>query len=159
MTYDSNSARFQGKRRRRLWPLVAALWTAIGLSPCALAAVGNLDCLHCPAENSSAGHYGHAAGDMHAMHGENAAAGHGTAGHAPGSGDCGDDCLDADESLVDARSVKSSSKDSGEILAIAALAQDPTGLVFAASTGGVDPPPVVPVPRERLHAIHCVYLD
>jgi hypothetical protein len=152
MAYERNSTAMHRRRLSRLWPLLAALWFAIGLSPCALAAVGDLDCLHCPVETAS----GH---DAHAMHGETAEHGHGASGHGGASGDCGEDCLDADESVVDARSVTSPAKDAGDYVGIIAASDCTFSVTHASVPGHVDPPPITPVPRARLHARLCVYLD
>ncbi len=152
MTYESNSTAHQHKRHR-LWPLAAALWAAVGLSPCALAAVGDLDCLHCPVEDGAAGHAGHGGADMHGEH-----QGHGD-GHAAAASDCGDDCRDSGDSLVDARGVKTTSKDVGETAAIPLALRDAVDLHVACETTGLDPPRQHPIPRQRLHARICVYLD
>jgi hypothetical protein len=156
MTYKSSDTAPDRKRHRRLWPLAAALWTAVGLSPCALAAVGNLDCLHCPVEDASSGHAGHGKADTHDMH-----RGHGddVAGHAAVGSDCGDDCGDSGDSLVDARGFKSTSKDAGDVLAVPFARRDFAQLRVAARTTGLDPPRHNPVRRERPHALFCVYLD
>jgi hypothetical protein len=152
MTYMRSNRVMHRRRHSRLWPLVAALWAAVGLSPCALAAVGDLDCLHCPVD-AAAGH------DNHAMHGEHADQGHDAPGHGGAAGDCGDDCLDAGDSLVDLRGYKSSEKDAGDHVGAATVLAFALPLVTAAKPGGVDPPAVVPLPRARLHALHCVYRD
>ena len=153
MTYERDSNATRHSRPRRLWSLVAALWVAVGLSPCALAAVGDLDCLHCPDEAGASGHA------MHAAHGDPADNKHDASGHGDAAGDCGDDCLDAGESLVDARNFKSSTKDADDNFSVAVGAWQAITLACEAATGGVDPPAVSPVPSARLHAIHCVYLD
>lgn len=147
-------------RRNRLWPLVAALWAAVGLSPCALAAVGNLDCLHCPTEDVASGHAAHGTGmhDMHQGHGDAMGSMH-AAGHSSGAGDCGDDCRDTGDSLVDARGYKPTSKDAGDAAAIPVVPWDIVDRHVASRATGLDPPRQHPVPRQRPHAIFCVYLD
>lgn len=159
MTYKSSDTATNRKPQRRLWLLAAALWAAIGLSPCALAAVGNLDCLHCPVEGAAPGHAGHGDAGMHHGHGEASDAVQAAAGHSPAASDCGDDCRDGGDSLIDARGFKSTSKDAGDVLAVPFAPRHFVKLRIAAQTTGVDPPRHHPVPHERPHALFCVYLD
>jgi hypothetical protein len=93
------------------------------------------------------------------MHGEHADEAHGASDHGGATNDCGDDCLDAGESLVDVRNNKSSEKDAGNHVGASAVWEFALALAPAATAGGVDPPPVIRVPRARLHAVHCVYRD
>ena len=153
MTYKSGDKATQRRRQRRLWPLVAALWAAVGLSPCALAAVGQLDCLHCPDEQSATGQSGHVGHG--GQHGDT----HDTADHSPVTSDCGDDCSNAGDSLVDVRSTKSTTKDAGESAALAVDRRLFGDTVAIARTTGLDPPRQQPVSPQRPHALFCVYLD
>ena len=154
MTYTSSDRATNRKRQRRVWTLAAALWAAVGLSPCALAAVGDLDCLHCPVESGASGHAGH--GDAATDHGHDEAP---AAGHSSAGSDCGDDCRDSGDSLVDARGFKSTSKDSGDVLAVPFAPRYFIELHVDAEATGLDPPGDHPVSRTRTHALFCVYLD
>lgn len=152
MTYESSDHVTRRRRQRRLWPLVAALWAAVGLSPCALAAVGELDCLHCPEQQTATNNPGH---DGHAAHN---GAMHDAADHASVTSDCGDECSESGDSLVDARSTKST-KDAGESAALPVDRRIFAETVAIARTTGLDPPRLYPVPAQRPHALFCVYLD
>ena len=154
MTYDSNCKQIQHSEKRGLWPLLAAFWMAVGFSPCVLAMTG--DCLHCPSEAATEGHGSHG---THTGHGEQSHAEHAASGHGDTGGDCGDDCLDADESLVDARGVKTASKDVGDNPVVAGALPETVELAAPFPVAAADPPPDLRVPRERLHALNCVYLD
>ena len=152
MIYESSDHVTRRRRQRRLWPLVAALWAAVGLSPCALAAVGELDCLHCPEQQTATDRSEH---DGHAAHDGTM---HDAAGHSSVTSDCGDDCSNAGDTLVDARSTKST-KDAGESAALPVDSGRFVDTVAIARTTGLDPPRLPPVPGRRPHALFCVYLD
>lgn len=152
MAYERNRQAGIRHRQRRWWPLVAAFWMAIGLSPCALAAVGNLDCGHCPETVAPAGHAGHASGhEGHAGHESHAGSGHG--GCADG------DCLDGGDTLVDQRNVAKSGKSTGDLVFLPAAPLSAAIDVAIGRHRGTDPPSVAPRPRRRLHVINCVFLD
>ena len=147
MTYGTSKPA-NTPRRRRLWTLALAFWATAGVSPCALAAAIQLDCLHCPPETTAFGHH------QHDDNAHQAAAEH----HDRATG-CDGDCDGDDESVVDARAGKSTAKDPGQPVAIAGrpavLPRRPT--VTAESS--VDPPDVAPTPGIRLHRLYCVYRD
>ncbi|MEE4164060.1 MAG: hypothetical protein V2I25_16270 [Woeseiaceae bacterium] len=155
MAYERNRQAGIRHRQRRWWPLAAAFWMAIGLSPCALAAVGNLDCSHCPetvVPAEHAAHAGHASShEGHAGHESQADSGHG--GCADG------DCLDGGDTLVDQRNVAKSGKSTGDLVFLPAAPLSAAIAVAIGGRRGTGPPTVAPLPSRRLHVINCVFLD
>jgi len=147
MTYDTGKPA-RRLRRRRLWPLALALWATAGVSPCALAATIQLDCLHCPSEMTGAGHDQHGSGRAHSA-----------AGHHDEAAGCDGECDGDDGSLVDTRGGKSTPKDSGQPIAIAGPPVDLARRFIARTGSNVDPPAVAPGPGIRLHRLYCVYRD
>jgi hypothetical protein len=155
MAYERSSQAGIRHRQRRWWPLAAAFWMAIGLSPCALAAVGNLDCGHCPETVVAAEHAAHA-GHAGGHEGHTGHVAHNDSGH----GGCADgDCLDGGDTLVDQRNVAKSGKSSGDLVFLPAAAESAAIDVAIGRHRGTDPPTVVPLPGRRLHVLNCVFLD
>ncbi len=135
----------EGAAKRRGLAVFAALWISLGLQPCAMATVSDVDCPHCPAEQVQP----MAAGSDHCEpQGESSS---GTLS----------DCFEAEESAVNGRLGQSDGKDAGKFSAAI-----PTGEPFLSipfdicSNKAVDPPNQAvrarPIP---LHILYCVYRD
>lgn len=141
--------------RRTAW--LVGLWFAIGLQPCAVAALSVLECPHCPSDGESSGESAHAHhGDGHAHDG------HGTV--QQGEPDCQFDvseCCELDEAAFDGRNPGSPIKDSSDAGDVVAAAPAPSLSHAPADEARPDPPDRQSRPRggRRLHVINCVYLD
>lgn len=156
MAYERNRQAGLRHRQRRWWPLAAAFWMAIGLSPCAVASVANLDCGHCPETVAASDHAGYAGGhgSGHAGHtGHDAAAGSGHRGCADG------DCLDSDDTLVDQRGAGKAGKSTGDIVFLPAAPAVTMSAAAVDRQRSTDPPSAPPMPNRRMHLVHCVFLD
>lgn len=142
---------------RGAWLL--GLWFAVGLQPCAVAALSTLECPHCPSEL----HAEDADAAAHAHHGDGHAHGsHGTAQQA--EPDCqaeASDCCELGDAAFDGRNPGSSLKDSSDAGDAFAAAPIPYLSHAPADEARPDPPDRQsrPLCGRRLHAIYCVYLD
>lgn len=132
------------KRHRRLLGVVVALWLSLGVQPCAIAAVGDLDCPHSPPAQDVA------QTGMHAHHG---------ASDASQPTGMASDCCETDEGALDARLAKLDLKPVGDHVTgpPASLITDLNLATFASY--------VIAAPPERrrspvpLHILYCVYRD
>ncbi len=143
-------------KRRAAW--LVGLWFAIGLQPCAVAALSALECPHCPSQAHEGGDTAHSHhGTGHDAHGE-----HGAATH--GEPDCqadASDCCELDDAAFDGRSAASLAKDLGDTGDMPAVAVTPYLTYAPGDEARPDPPGPRYTPHRgvRLHAINCVYLD
>jgi hypothetical protein len=135
--------------RARLFGLFAAVWVGLALQPCAIAAVSENDCPHCPPQAEQAAmphesHHDHAAEDI--------------PDDPPNCDSLGADCCDVDEATVNVRVDPTKVDD------------QPTGLPASVPTSHPDPgpcegpgngaePPEPPAGSVPLHVLKCVYLD
>lgn len=138
----------------RFAALLFAVWVSLAVQPCAIAAVSDHDCPHCPTEVES--------GAVHGAHGSQKSHDHGSMGssEAAVSEMCASmqsDCCDNDESAVSARAVSPD------------LDANPVALPTCGPTwvDRPDPrqepakatgPPVLPGGLISLQDLYCVYL-
>ena len=140
--------------RRTAW--LVGLWFAVGLQPCAVAALSALECPHCPSD-------AHGSSDAHAHHGDGQAHhGHGAA--QQDEPDCQfevSECCELDEAAFDGRNPGSPVKDSSDAGEVFAGTPTPHLTYVPADEARPDPPDPQSRPRcgRRLHVINCVYLD
>lgn len=132
---------------RKVFGLLLALWVSLAIQPCAVAAVSEHDCPHCPTEIEAAPesqhHHGHAA----------------SANETGQAADCGAtqaDCCELVEGIASVR-VDSPEPDD-EIPAITSA--PPPGVLDAprARPALAVPLPQLVAARVPLHIIKCVYL-
>lgn len=132
-------------RTRRLFGVMAALWVSLGVQPCAIAAVSDLDCAHrAPSQEQSHG-------GMHEHHSASDSSGQ--------SSEMASDCCESDEGTVGARQAFQDLKPVGDGIAGPPSSfiniSRPMALVSAVKA---DPPDRLgsAIP---LHILYCVYLD
>lgn len=144
-------------RRRTAW--LVGLWFAIGLHPCAVAALSALECPHCPDDlhdtDTNAG--------AHALHGDGHAHGHHDVAQQDDP-DCqteASECCDVGDAAFDGRIPGSPAKDSGDAGDVFAATPIPYLNYVPADEARPDPPDRQsrPVGGRRLHVVNCVYLD
>ena len=143
-------------RRRGAW--LVGLWFAVGLQPCAVAALSALECPHCPSslddQAGAAIHAHHGGGQAHDHHGAALQDESECQTHAS-------DCCELGDAAFDGRGPGSSVKDSGDVGD--AFAVTPTPYLNYAPADEARPDPPSRQSRSpsgrRLHVINCVYLD
>ena len=141
--------RQQSRARTRLFGLFAALWVGLALQPCAIAAVSEHDCPHCPpqAEEKAAPHESHC--DP-------------VARVAPGKPPHCDavqaDCCDLEPGTVNGRADTTDADDETAALPASepATYPDPGPCADPGNKPGPPEPSGGSVP---LHVLKCVYLD
>ena len=142
-------------RRRTAW--LVGLWFAIGLQPCAVAALSVLECPH------RADHAHGSGGEAHAHRNDgHAHAGHGAAEQAePDRQSEASDCCELGDAAFDGRGPGSFAKDLGDAGDVFAAAPTPYLNYAPADEARPDPPDRQsrPLGGRRLHVINCVYLD
>ncbi|MEM8815128.1 MAG: hypothetical protein AAGE85_04835 [Pseudomonadota bacterium] len=142
-------------RRRTAWFFV--LWFAVGLQPCAVAALSELECPHCPDEMTAPSANAHA---HHAQSEDISGHAHAADGALEDCDSGPSDCCETDTAAVDGRSQPPAPKDMGDTAELA-LVFLPSVIAYSpAFEARPDPPHVTrPATGPRLHLIHCVYLD
>ncbi len=133
-----------GTAKRRVLSVLVALWVSLGLQPCAVAAVGDVDCPQCPPEQEQ---------PMAAMSEHCDPQGHSSFSSAPS------DCYTLEESAVDGRLGKIDCKDDGKFSAAIPAGEPFVAIRFdTCSSNVVDPPDRAarPIP---LYILYCVYRD
>jgi len=133
---------------RNVLGLLLALWVSLAIQPCAVAAVSEHDCPHCPTEAEAAPgaqhHHGHAVSqDTAAM-----------------ASDCGamqSDCCDVEDRIVGVRIDAPELDDDDTVLPLGAAPPGITDVPRARPELAVPLPP--PAGRSvPLHIIHCAFL-
>jgi len=142
--FDNGS---RGSKRRSLFAGVVALWVCLGIQPCAVAAVSDADCPHCPPElpapepeqSSHCGGSAKAADAPHIIAAE--------------------ECCEADDGAVDGRTASADFKPAYDS---AAVLPDPGRLAWTVARLPVTPSRALSLRRCSplpLHKLHCVYRD
>jgi len=137
----------QGSKRRSLLAGIVVLWVCLGIQPCAVAAVSDADCPHCPPElpepePEQASHCG----------------GNATATEAPHVV-LAEECCEADDGAVDGRPPSFEFKPVYDTLA---ALPDFGHLRWADGRAPVSPAGGLSLrrcPPISLHKLHCVYRD
>ncbi len=135
-----------GTAKRRVLSVMVALWVSLGLQPCAMAAVGDVDCPQCPPEQEQ---------PMAAVGEHCDPQGHPSFSSAPS------DCYTLEESAIDGRLGKIDFKDDGKFSAAIPISEPFVAIRFDASSRNAVGPPGQAV-RARpipLHILYCVYRD
>jgi hypothetical protein len=146
MRIQTNKRHNERLAKHPVLAVFVAFWIGLGLQPCAVAAVDDVDCPHCPAEQMQP----MAAGSDHC----NPLA-ESSSSSAPS------DCYEVEEFAVDGRSGKFDSKNDGKF-STAIVASEPFEAIRfdASSRNAVGPPGQAvrarPIP---LHILYCVYRD
>lgn len=136
----------EGSAKRRVLGVFVALWLSLGLQPCAVASIEDVDCPHCPTGQEQ---------PMAAM-GEHCDPQNGSAHSSAPS-----DCYEVEESAVDGRLGQVDFKDAGKVLVAIPSSEPFAAIRFdSCSSNVVDPPDqavhVRPIP---LYILYCVYRD
>lgn len=140
----------QSKRARtRIFGLFVAVWVSLAVQPCAVAAVSESDCPHCPPEieavaPTTESHCNPAANISH--------------DEQPNCDSAQAACCDVDEGIVNVRVDTNGLDDNSTGLPLSALASHPDiGLCGAPENAAAPPEPSgATVP---LHVLKCVYLN
>jgi len=136
----------KGPAKHGVLAVFVALWISIGLQPCAMAAVDDVDCPRCPAEQMQP----MVAGSDHC--------------NPPGElsfSNAPSDCYEVEESAVGDRFGKIDLEDAGKFSAAIDVSEPLFSSRFDASSINAAGPPGQP-PRARpipLHILYCVYRD
>jgi hypothetical protein len=133
---------------RNVFGLLLALWVSLAIQPCAMAAVSEHDCPHCPAEIEAADDSGH-----HHDHG----AAQGGAGMSAECDSATADCCDLEDRIVGVR-VALPDFDDGDSVMLMSVA--PPGVL---DVPRAPPELAVPLPQVSgrfvpLNIVNCVYL-
>lgn len=130
--------------KRRVLGVVVTLWVCLGIQPCAVAAVSDAGCPHCPTDQER---------EIPAAHD------HGAAKAEAPCVTAQVDCCDAGQSTIDGRLAKHELKNAGDI-SVAISTSEPIFPVRldTCSDGVVDPPDRAGT-SIPLHVLYCVYLD
>ena len=135
-----------GTAKHRVLAVFIALWVSLGLQPCAVADIDDVDCPHCPAEQMQP----MAAGSDHCN-----PASESSFSSAPS------DCYEAEASAVDGRLAKIDSKDADQF-SPAIPAREPFDSIRfnVTSSNAVGPPGQgVRAGAIPLYILYCVYRD
>jgi hypothetical protein len=135
-----------GTVKHRVLAAFMVLWISFGLQPCAMGAVDDIDCPHCPAEQMQP----MAAGSDHCN-----PPGESSFSTAPS------DCYEVEESAVGDRLGKFDCKDAGKFSAAIDVSESLFSIRFDAFSINAAGPPgqsprAQPIP---LHILYCVYRD
>lgn len=146
MTLSTNKRNKNRTVYGRAFGVLVVLFASLGLQPCAVAAVSDTDCPHCPVEQMQA----MVAASEHCDP---------LAGSSSSSGPS--DCYEVEESAVDGRLGKFDFKDDGKFPVAIPPSEPFDAIRFdASSRNAVGPPDQAvrarPVP---LHILYCVYRD
>ncbi len=137
----------KGSKCRSLFAGIVALWVCLGIQPCAVAAVSEADCPHCPPElpvpepeqSSHCGGSVKAADAPHVIVAE--------------------ECCEADDGAIDARTA---SFELNPAYDVSAVLPDVVRLAWSAGYTPVVPTRTLSLRRcspPSLHKLHCVYRD
>ncbi len=132
--------------RRRTLSGLLLIWVGLGVQPCAMAAVSESDCPHCPPATES---------QPMNMHDHD-----GTDGklHADASS-THDDCCDTDEDAIDARTNLGKYSDLSDFSSALPPAHIPSSRVISSALSDFDDPPDRQRSSVPLRILYCVYRD
>lgn len=134
--------------RARAFALLAAVWVSLALQPCAVAAVSDHECPHCPVEIVAESapirdHCNPAVTD--------------TADNGAGSPSAQSDCCDLDDSIVNVR-LDTSGDDDGSIVLPTCVPASQFRLGPCEESGSATGPPDPTGGSVPLYVLKCVYL-
>lgn len=144
MSFLASTRGKRGAARRRVLGVFVAMWVSLGLQPCAVAAVSDVECPHCPPEHEHAMAAAHDHG-----HSNTESSGRGTQSA----------CCEADDAAIDTRWGKIEDKDAGDFSAAIPASEPAISLRHDAYSGSAVDPPDRGRSSIRLHVLYCVYLD
>ena len=143
MKFTNNKHNSKGTVSSRMLYVLLALWVSLGIQPCAVAAVSDADCPHCPPEETFA----------IAPENDHCGGGAEQAFDATAS----NECCDADDGAIDTRY---STVDLKDLHDVAAAPPSAVGTPWSRRT--IENFPVVDPPDQRLsrvplYILNCVY--
>ena len=134
--------------RTRLLGLFAAVWVSLVLQPCAVAAVSESDCPHCPPEVEAQA----AAIESHCNPAAKA-----TPDEMPNCDSVQAECCDLDEGIVNVRADTNHGDDDSTVLPTSVPASQPS-LGPCGDSGNAAGPPEPSGGSVPLYVLKCVYL-
>ncbi len=137
------------RARTRLLGLFAAIWAGLVLQPCAIAAVAESDCPHCPPENEAA---------VVAVESHCNPAAEAMPDELPNCDSVQAECCDLDEGIVNVRVDTTGVDDDTPGLPTSVPASQPR-LGPCEDPGNAAGPPEPSGGSVPLHVLYCVYLD